>query len=53
MGGQSLLEIDIAKNNLIAEIEGRILPNPGEIMRFRIDLNRLHLFHPETEKVMV
>ncbi len=53
LGGQSLLEFSIGGNSLIAEVEGRILAEPGQILEIGFDLNRLLFFDPETEKVIV
>ena len=52
LGGHSLLEIVIGENELIAELAGRLLPRPGETMRFGLDLSRMHLFHPGTAEVV-
>ena len=52
VGGQSLLEIEAGGHELIAELQGRVLPRPGEKMRFAFDLGRLHLFDPDTEKAI-
>ena len=52
LGGQSLLEIEVGGNVLIAEIEGRFKPRVGETLRFEFELNRLHLFDPETRKAI-
>jgi len=48
IGGTSLLEIQVAGNVLAAEIEGRVLPQPGERLRFGFDMNQMHLFDHET-----
>jgi len=53
LGGQSLLEFSIGGNSLIAELEGRIVAGPGEILEIGFDLDRLLFFDPGTEEVMV
>lgn len=52
LGGQSLLEISLGGNEMIAELEGRLLLKPGQPMRFGLDLDRLHLFDPETTQAL-
>ena len=53
VGGQSLLEFSLGENKMIAELEGRIIPKHGEKMKIGLDLNRLHLFDPETTRALV
>ncbi len=52
LGGQSLLEFKLGGNTMIAELEGRIVAQPGETMELGIDLNRLVFFDPETEEAL-
>ena len=53
VGGQSLLEFSLGENKMIAELEGRILPAHGERMKIAFDLDRLHLFDPESTEALV
>lgn len=52
LGGQSLLEFSVGGNTLIAELEGRLLVKPGEMLGLGFDLSRLLFFDPETEEVL-
>ena len=52
IGGTSLLEIKVHGVPLMAEIEGRVLPRPGEHLRFGLDLNQIHLFDQENGKTL-
>ena len=49
LGGQSHLEIVVdGDNELIAEVEGRVVAHPGEIVPFGFEFDRMALFDPET-----
>lgn len=49
LGGQSHLEIVIdGENRLIAEVEGRVVAHPGEVVPFGLEFDRMVLFDPET-----
>ncbi|MDD3313055.1 sn-glycerol-3-phosphate ABC transporter ATP-binding protein UgpC [Pseudodesulfovibrio sp.] len=49
LGGQSHLEIVIdGENELIAEVEGRVVAHPGEIVPIGFEFDRMALFDPET-----
>ena len=37
----------------IARVPPNVRPAPGERMRLRVDLNRVHLFDPDTEMVIL
>lgn len=52
LGGQSLLEFSVGGNTLIAELEGRLLTQPGELLGLGFDLSRLLFFDPETEEAI-
>ena len=52
VGGQSLLEFNLGENKMVAELEGRILPVHGARMKIGLDLNRMHLFDPETTRAL-
>ena len=53
LGAHSLLEIIIdGENKLIAEVEGRVLAHPGEIVPIGFDFDRLVLFDPETTEAL-
>lgn len=52
LGGQSLLEIVVDDNRLIAEVEGRIIAQPGESVPIGFEFNRMVLFDPETTKAL-
>ena len=49
VGGQSLLEFEMGGNQMIAELEGRVLLRPGASIILGFDLNRLLLFDPKTQ----
>jgi multiple sugar transport system ATP-binding protein len=53
LGGHSLLEVLIGENAFIADLEGRILPRPGAKMYFGLDLTRLHLFDPRSNRAVL
>jgi len=54
LGGQSHLEIVIdGENELIAEVEGRVLAHPGEIVPIGIEFDRMVLFDPETTNALL
>ncbi|WP_419785571.1 ABC transporter ATP-binding protein [Pseudodesulfovibrio sp.] len=49
LGGQSHLEIVIdGENELLAEVEGRVVANPGEIVPIGFEFNRMVLFDAKT-----
>ena len=49
LGGQSHLEIVVdGENELIAEVEGRVVAHPGEIVPIGFEFDRMVLFDPET-----
>jgi multiple sugar transport system ATP-binding protein len=52
LGGQSLLEIVVDDNELIAEVEGRIEAQPGETVPIGFEFDRMVLFDPETTKAV-
>lgn len=53
LGGQSHLEIVIdGDNELIAEVEGRVLAHPGEIVPIGFEFDRMVLFDPETTNAL-
>ncbi|QGY39261.1 sn-glycerol-3-phosphate ABC transporter ATP-binding protein UgpC [Pseudodesulfovibrio cashew] len=54
LGGQSHLEIVIdGENELIAEVEGRVLAHPGETVPIGFEFDRMVLFDPETTNAIV
>lgn len=52
LGGQSLLEFSVGGNTLVAELEGRVVLNPGETIELGFDLQRLLFFDPETGEAL-
>ncbi len=53
LGGQSHLEIVIDDDNeLIAEVEGRVVAHPGEIVPIGFEFDRMVLFDPETTNAL-
>ncbi|SDL52204.1 carbohydrate ABC transporter ATP-binding protein, CUT1 family (TC 3.A.1.1.-) [Maridesulfovibrio ferrireducens] len=53
LGAHSLLEIIIdGENELIAEVEGRIVAHPGEIVPIGFEFDRMVLFDPETKMAL-
>ena len=52
LGGQSLLEFEMAGNPMIAELEGRMVFRPGDSITLGFDLNRVLLFDPETQRAL-
>ncbi|GAB7022430.1 ABC transporter ATP-binding protein [Salidesulfovibrio brasiliensis] len=53
LGGHSLLEIVVdGQNELIAEVEGRVVAHPGEIVPIGFEFDRMVLFDPETTNAL-
>ncbi|NDV20685.1 sn-glycerol-3-phosphate ABC transporter ATP-binding protein UgpC [Pseudodesulfovibrio sp. JC047] len=53
LGGQSHLEIVIdGENELLAEVEGRVVAHPGEIVPIGFEFDRMVLFDPETTNAL-
>lgn len=53
LGAHSLLEIIIdGENELIAEVEGRIVAHPGETVPIGFEFDRMVLFDPETKMAL-
>jgi multiple sugar transport system ATP-binding protein len=52
VGGQSLLEFEMGGNQMIAELEGRVLLRPGASIILIFDLNRILLFDPKTQSAI-
>ncbi|QJB55348.1 sn-glycerol-3-phosphate ABC transporter ATP-binding protein UgpC [Pseudodesulfovibrio sp. zrk46] len=53
LGGQSHLEIVVdGENELIAEVAGRIVAHPGEIVPIGFEFDRMVLFDPETTNAL-
>jgi multiple sugar transport system ATP-binding protein len=53
LGGHSHLEIVVdGKNKLLAEVEGRVVARPGEIVPIGFEFDRMTLFDPETTKAI-
>ncbi|WP_432736896.1 ABC transporter ATP-binding protein [Maridesulfovibrio sp. FT414] len=53
LGAHSLLEIIIdGENELIAEVEGRIVAHPGETVPIGFEFDRMVLFDPETKEAL-
>jgi len=53
LGGQSHLEIVVdGDNELLAEVEGRIIAHPGEIIPIGFEFDRMVLFDPETTNAL-
>ncbi|MCJ2164413.1 MULTISPECIES: sn-glycerol-3-phosphate ABC transporter ATP-binding protein UgpC [unclassified Pseudodesulfovibrio] len=49
LGGHSHLEIVIdGENDLLAEVEGRVIAHPGEVVPIGFEFDRMVLFDPET-----
>ena len=54
LGGQSHLEIVIdGENELLAEVEGRVVAHPGEIVPIGFEFDRMVLFDPETTEAIL
>jgi len=54
LGGHSHLEIVIdGENELIAEVEGRVVAHPGEIVPIGFEFDRMVLFDPETTDALL
>ena len=49
VGAQSLLEFEMGGNQMIAELEGRLLLRPGDSITLGFDLTRILLFDPQTQ----
>lgn len=53
LGGHSLLEIVVdGENELIAEVEGRVVAHPGETVPIGFEFDRMVLFDPETTNAL-
>ncbi|WP_319542311.1 sn-glycerol-3-phosphate ABC transporter ATP-binding protein UgpC [uncultured Pseudodesulfovibrio sp.] len=53
LGGQSHLEIVIdGENELLAEVEGRVVAHPGEVVPIGFEFDRMVLFDPETTNAL-
>ncbi|WP_320169430.1 sn-glycerol-3-phosphate ABC transporter ATP-binding protein UgpC [Maridesulfovibrio sp.] len=53
LGAHSLLEIVIdGENELIAEVEGRVVAHPGETVPIGFEFDRMVLFDPETQEAL-
>ncbi len=53
LGAHSLLEIIIdGENELIAEVEGRVIAHPGETVPIGFEFDRMVLFDPETQEAL-
>ena len=52
MGSESLVYLKTATGNLIARIPGELLFHSGEQVTVQLDLEKVSLFDPETEKVI-
>jgi len=54
LGGQSHLEIVVDEDNeLLAEVEGRIIAHPGEIIPIGFEFDRMVLFDSETTNALL
>jgi len=53
LGGHSHLEIVVdGENDLIAEVEGRVVAHPGEVVPIGFEFDRMVLFDPETTETI-
>jgi multiple sugar transport system ATP-binding protein len=53
LGAHSLLEIIIdGENELLAEVEGRVIAHPGETVPIGFEFDRMVLFDPETQEAL-
>ncbi|MGL1862792.1 MAG: sn-glycerol-3-phosphate ABC transporter ATP-binding protein UgpC [Pseudodesulfovibrio sp.] len=53
LGGQSHLEIIVdGENELIAEVEGRVLAHPGELIPIGFEFDRMVIFDPKTTNAL-
>jgi carbohydrate ABC transporter ATP-binding protein, CUT1 family (TC 3.A.1.1.-) len=53
LGGHSHLEIVVdGENELLAEVEGRVVAHPGEIVPIGFEFDRMVLFDPETKEAI-
>ena len=52
VGGQSLLELEVGGNSLVAVVEGHVKPRPGETLQVGFELDRMFLFDPKTERAL-
>lgn len=52
VGGQSLLEFEMGGNQMIAELQGRILLSPGDALTLGLDLDRMLLFDSHTQRAL-
>ena len=52
LGAEVLLYFDVDQYTLTARVNPRTTARPGDKVRFAIDLNKMHIFDKETEKVI-
>ncbi len=48
IGRTSLVELELCGHEVVAEIEGRHIGDNGNLQKFSIDAENIHLFHPES-----
>jgi len=47
-------ELDVSSHDrFIARVPPDVRPAPGEVVRLRVDMERVHLFDPKTEQVIL
>ena len=52
LGAEVLLYFDVDQYTLTARVNPRTTARPGDKVRFALDLNKMHIFDKETEKVI-
>ncbi len=50
MGSEEYLHVSAASQNLIARVNSRFQYHPGAELQLTMDMNKVHLFHTETEQ---
>lgn len=53
MGSEVYLHVSAGSQSMIARVNSRFHFHPGEPVKLAIDLNKIHLFHADTEQAVV
>ena len=53
LGSEVLLYFDIADANFTAKVNPRTTARPGDSIKVALDLEKVHIFDKDTEKVII
>ncbi len=53
MGSETYLYIEISGNNMIARVSPNTTAKPGDVIDVTLDLSKIHIFDPKTERVIL